>query len=256
MADPPRTPTGRRRDGAPVQPDSGWRWRSLWPALVVGAILLAIAVLEGDVPEEFADLRAFVGGFLDRYGAVAALGLLYVEESGVPLPVPGDVYIVYLGSVAGGSPSGWVAAWLAIIAVVVGGASNLYLASRRWGPRLLSHRFASVLHLDPERVERARVWFDRWGPLAIIFGRHIPGFRIPITVVAGTFGVPYRQFAPSVAVSTAIWAAFWLVLGARFGRGATDLLKANPWIYVVAVAAVVLVLAAIIVRLWRSDRGN
>jgi membrane protein DedA with SNARE-associated domain len=249
MAGPP----GVRQETAPDRPGRLRRWRPLWPALVVAALLLVFAVIEGDIPEAFADLSAFVGGFIQRSGAAAALALLYVEESGIPLPVPGDVYVAYLGSLTVGSLSAWVAAWLGVIAVVVAGASNLYLVSRRWGPRLLEHRLASVLHFDPARVARARSWFERWGPLAIIFGRHIPGFRIPITVVAGTFGVPYRVFAPSVAVSTAIWAAVWLVLGARFGRNATDLLKANPWIYVVLVAGLALLLAAIIVRMWRAD---
>jgi membrane protein DedA with SNARE-associated domain len=219
----------------------------------VAVLLLVLAVLEGDIPEQFADLRALVRGFVRDHGAAAALALLYAEESGVPLPVPGDVYIIYLGNLAAGSVTALLAAWLGIIAVVVAGASNLYLVSRRWGPRLIRHRLASLLHLDPQRLAQAQGWFDRWGPLAIIFGRHIPGFRIPITVVAGAFGVRYRYFAPSVAVSTAIWAAFWLVLGARFGHLVAALLGRNPWIYLVLAAGVTLLVAVLLVRLWRAD---
>ncbi len=265
MGEPPadpadRPPADRRPPGRRVRGASGAQgsprlgWRQLWPAPLVALLLLVFALLQGDVPDAFADLRELVGGFIDRNGAAAALALLYVEESGVPLPVPGDVYVVYLGSAAGASTGWLVAGWLAVVAVVVAGSSNLYLVSRRWGPELIEHRLAAVIHLDPERVRRARVWFDRWGPLAIIFGRHIPGFRIPITVVAGTFRVPYRVFAPSVAVSTAVWAAFWILLGARFGHHAADILHANPWIYLVLAGVLGLVIGLFAVRVWRVER--
>src|SRR5260370_23838710 len=108
-----------------------------------------------------------------------------------------------MGRLYGHSLSTLLAAWLGIIAVVVAGSTNLYWIARRWGPAMLR-----VVHLDERRLEKAHGWFDRWGVWAIIFGRHIPGFRIAITVIAATMGVPYRVFVPSVAVSTAIWAAW------------------------------------------------
>src|ERR1700694_4492218 len=99
-----------------------------------------------------------------------------MEESGVHLPVPGDVYVAYLGKLNAASISNLVLAWLGIIAVVVGGATNLYLISRRWAPALLRHRFVSeVLGVDEARLERGRRWSKRWGALAIIFGRPVPG---------------------------------------------------------------------------------
>jgi membrane-associated protein len=187
------------------------------------------------------------------YGAPACLALLYVEESGVPLPVPGDVYVVYLGTLSAGSLAKLAGAWLAIIAVVVAGATNLYLISRRWAHQLITGRVGQLLHLDPERLARVERWLSRWGALAIIFGRHVPGMRVPITVLAGTFGVRYRVFAPSVAVSTAIWAGVWLALAARFGPSVAGVLTRHRSLYLAALGAAVLVLALVLVRAWRSS---
>jgi membrane-associated protein len=108
-----------------------------------------------------------------------------------------------------------------------------------------------LLRVDERRLERARGWFDRWGVLAIVFGRHLPGFRIVITVIAATMGVPYRVFAPSVAASAAIWAALGLWVGATFGQTIGHLLSQNPWIYLVALGLVIVGLAVILVRAWR-----
>jgi membrane protein DedA with SNARE-associated domain len=205
-------------------------------ALSVAILLVLLAIYltaEGNLTEGFVDLRDWFYWFFRNYGVPGSLGLLYVEESGLPLPVPGDVYVIYLGHLAQGSFLRLVENWLAIIAVVIAGSSNLYLISRRWGPRLIEHPLARLLHVDAERLETAKHWFDRWGVLAVIFGRHIPGFRVPITVVAGTLGFPYRLFVPSVAVSTAIWAGVFLLVGEKLGTAIARFTGRNPWIYAV-----------------------
>ena len=149
-----------------------------------------------------------VGWMQDAIGRQSHLGafaLLYLEESGIPLPAPGDVFVIYVGVHVPLALPFWFAAWLGLICVVVLGATNLYLVSRVVGRRVLENRFARLAHLTPARLALAESRFQRRGVLAIIFGRHIPGFRVPLTVVAGTLKFPYRLFVPSVAVSTAIW---------------------------------------------------
>ncbi len=224
------------------------RLLALLSVLGVALVLLVVAFLEGDLPEEVIDVVAFARGALTRYGAPLSFGLLYIEESGVPLPVPGDVYVAYLGNISAGSLPKLLVAWLGIIAVVAAGSTNLYLVSRRWGRRLVENRLGTVLRLDRGRLERAEGWFARRGPLAIVFGRHLPGFRIPITVIAGIFRVRYRVFAPSVAVSTAIWAGVWVWLGARFGTAVASALGSQSWTLLAVAAAIVLVLAYVLVR--------
>jgi membrane protein DedA with SNARE-associated domain len=226
--------------------------KSLVAVAVIAIVLVAFAVVEGDLPEDVTHIGSLVIGLLNRFGAVACLALLYIEESGIPLPVPGDFYVAFMGRLYGHSLSGWLAAWLGIIGVVVAGASNLYWLSRRWGPALLRHRRTSrVLHLDERRLEKARRWFDRWGVWAIIFGRHIPGFRIVITVIAGTMGVPYRVFAPSVAASTAIWAAVGMWLGATLGETLGNILFNRSGLYLLALSLPIVALAVVVVRIWR-----
>jgi membrane protein DedA with SNARE-associated domain len=220
----------------------------------VAGVLVGLSLLEGDVADDLTGLGSLVTGVLDRFGAPASFALLYIEESGIPLPVPGDVYVAYLGKVNASSFQHLVLAWLGIIAVVVGGASNLYLISRRWAPALLRLRFVhDVLGVDEERLETVRRWSQRWGALAIIFGRHVPGFRIPVTVLAATSRVPYRVFAPSVAVSTAVWAGVGVWIGATFGQSIGNLLARYPWIYLGAIGLVIGVVAIALVGLMRTN---
>lgn len=228
---------------------------------VAAVALLAIALfaayrLEG-WPDAVRDTGELARGLLVRFGPGFTFVDLYLEESGLPMPVPGDVFILYLGHQLASSMGWLVAAWLGIIAVVVAGASNLYLASRRWGRQLVEGRFGLLLHLPPDRLQRAEQWFQRWGPLAIIFGRHVFGLRVPMSVAGGVLRVPYPVFAVSVAISAAPWAAFWLWIGIHYGGRLGTFLQGHWWAYLLFPAALVLVtMTSPIEAWWRRWRAR
>src|SRR5438128_8263923 len=238
-------PTGRKllnslRSGRALQIGAG--------VLIVLAIAIVLALLYGELPEFLNPLGHQLREFMRRNLFLPGFALLYMEESGVPLPAPGDVFVMYVGAHVPHQWGAWIAAWLGLILAVVLGATNLYLISRRWGRRLVTSGFAEYVHLSHERLEKAEVWFRRYGVLAIIFGRHIPGFRIPINVACGVFQIPYRVFAPSVAVSTAIWAGVVLIIGINFGPRLGDLLRAHSILYFVWGGFVVALVLSIFIR--------
>ena len=216
--------------------------------LVTLAVVIVLAILYGDLPETFHAASQALRDFMRKNSFLYGFALLYIEESGVPLPAPGDVFVMYVGTRIPHNLLAWFLAWLGLIVSVVGGASNLYLVSTRWGRRLATSQFAEYVHLSHKRLEKAEVWFRRYGVLAIIFGRHIPGFRVPITVASGVFQIPYRVFAPSVAVSTAIWAGIVLYIGVNFGPKFEELLRAHTSLYFIWGGIVVLLIASIFVR--------
>src|SRR3989440_6250659 len=217
-------------------------------ALVVLAVAIVFAVLYGDLPEYFRLGSRTLRDFMRQNSFRPGFALLYLEESGVPLPAPGDVFVVYVGTRIPHHLAAWVLAWLGLVLAVVLGASNLYLISKRYGRRLAESQFAEYVHLSHDRLAKAEVWFKRYGVLAIIFGRHIPGFRIPITVACGVFQIPYRGFAPSVAVSTAIWAGIVLYIGVNYGPKFENLLRAHTPLYFVWGGLVLALIASIFVR--------
>jgi membrane protein DedA with SNARE-associated domain len=227
-----------------------------WTAGVFVAAIVAFlvfAILEGDLPELFRDGAYFVGHLLRQFGMVAAFCLLYAEESGVPMPMPGDVFVMYVGHHSAPSALTLVAAWLGLVAVVVLGASNLYFISRRWGRSIVERRLGKLLHLTPARIDKAERWFGRWGVWTLVFGRHIPGLRVPLTVAAGIFRVRYRVFVASVAISTAVWAGFFMTLGVVFGGRIGHLLQLHREGYVILPAVIVIAFSVYLLILIRRS---
>ena len=206
---------------------------------VLAILAFVFLVLEdGNLPDAVGDVGPITRALIHTFGGAAAFVLLYIEESGVPMVIPGDFVVMWVGHHLPHQATTWVAAWLGLTAMVVLGSTNLYLISRKWGRSLLDRRLARILHLTPQRMERAEGWFTRWGAWALIFGRHIFGLRVPLTVAAGIFRLPYPTFAVSVAVSAGAWIAIFLFLGVAVGGRVAHALQVYRQAVVPAAAAV------------------
>ena len=191
-----------------------------------------------------------------RVGAEIAVAGIYLEESGVPMPVPSEVSLGYLGQRLGRNPLALFASWLGLTALIVLGSTNLFVASRKLGPRLIGSRIGSALHLTPSRVTRAQSWIRRWGPLAIGVSRYVPGLRWGMAVACGTLGVSYRTFWFSTAVSAAIWAGVMLTLGVTVGDAVGRAVITHAWIGLLLPLPAAAVLTAGLVRVLAPCRDG
>lgn len=143
--------------------------------------------------------------------------LVLIEEAGVPIPIPGDSLVM----IAGGQAHKTLGYSVLIIALsslaVFLGSSILYFVSRRGGRALLA-KYGKFMRLHPHRLERIERWFQARGPLVIIFGRLIPGLRVPTTIMAGLSDISYRVYAPTAAIAAVIWSLFYFFIGAAIRR--------------------------------------
>src|SRR5260370_28482046 len=125
-------------------------WRVIGGVLILAGVIVVIGVLvENDASGELPGADASIGGLLREFGYLAGFALIYIAESGIPLFIPGDAFLVYVCHALPYSFPILFAAWLPFILAVILGSSNLYLISRRYGRRLLAHRLARFLHLTP-----------------------------------------------------------------------------------------------------------
>jgi membrane protein DedA with SNARE-associated domain len=186
------------------------------------------------------------------------VGLVVIEEAGLPLPISGDLLIMYSASRVDRNPAVLVLLGLAFEVAVLVGSSFLFFIARRWGTRLLYGAPGRALHLTPGRLKQVEGWFKRWGIWAVIFGRYIPGFRVAVTVVAASFQVSYRVFITGVAISAVVWIAVFMALGLLVGPTAAHLLGThqNSSLTILGAAVVIGVLYFFVRMGWRRRRTH
>ena len=167
-------------------------------------------------PTWWRPLTHAVQEFVQHHQSSGLFLVIFLEELGVPLPAPGDVAIMYGGYLTTTGKIPYPLAYAAVVCgALLGSTCNLTI-SRKYG-RPFIQRFGRYIGVTEERLLRAEGLFKRWGPWAIIVGRHIPGMRIVLSALSGILGVPYRVFIPCVFVSALIWAAIFLEIGRRVG---------------------------------------
>jgi membrane protein DedA with SNARE-associated domain len=142
-----------------------------------------------------------------------------------------------------------------IVAGVAGdmaGASIAY-AIGYWGQReLLEHR-GGKLHVNPNRLERAHRWFERYGDPAIFLSRMAPVVRAAFPYAAGVARMPFWRFFVLATLGSIIWISGLAILGREVGSQWPTWRHHLEYVDYAAVAIAVGVIVYLIVR-HRSSR--
>jgi membrane protein DedA with SNARE-associated domain len=191
------------------------------------------------------NLAQLLEHFLTDYGYFAVFILMFVEEAGLPLPLPNEVALMYVGYLSSqGKLDPNLAGLVATLGATAGSALLYYIARR--GGRPLIHRFGRFIHVTDKRLDQAERWVARYGPISIPIARLTPGLRIATTIISGVLNVSYRVVFVSVVVVALIWSYFWIhlgrALGDRWAEGAQAFERAGRWGLVAAVVIIALVL--------------
>ena len=202
---------------------------------------------------------------LQRWHYVGLFLALFAEEAGIPLPIPGDLFIAAMGAAGRAGDANFIVTTVIVMTATLSGSAILFEMSRRLGqPFLLriGHRFG----FGAERAERVELWLKRRGAVAIVAARLTPGLRIVVTVAAGAFGLGRTQFLCATAVASVLWSLIYYWLGYVFGAGVETVLRSafgrafhHHSTAVIATAAVALVVAvAVATATWRrrAKRGT
>ena len=185
---------------------------------------------------------------------VVIAGLVFIEESGIPVPfAPGDLLLIIAGvAIASDTvdPVPMVAALL--LATIVGALVGREVFAAVGRPALM--KAAQVLGFRPA-LERATNLLRRRGAPAVFIGRLIPGLRISTTQAAGLSRMPRRTFAAGLIPSVAFYIAFFVGLGVLAGQPAVRLFnRAEHRFFVIAVTLLAALAVVLSVR-WLARRG-
>ena len=147
---------------------------------------------------------------LNQFGYLAVVGLVLIEDFGVP--VPGETVLILAAVYAGtGRLNVVLVGLLGFLGAVVG--DNIGFAIGHFGGRRLVLRYGRYIFLTPDRVDRATGFFDRHGGWIIMVARFIEGLRQANGIIAGISGIRWTKFLAFNAIGAALWVAVWTSIG-------------------------------------------
>jgi membrane protein DedA with SNARE-associated domain len=171
----------------------------------VAATLIAAAM-----PEHLPGVLHSLEPTLNRYGYLAVVGLVLIEDFGVP--VPGETVLILAAVYAGtGRLNIVLVALLAFCGALLG--DNIGFGIGHFGGRPLVERYGRYIFLTPERLEKATGFFVRHGGKIIIVARFIEGLRQANGIIAGISGMHWSRFLVFNAIGAALWVAVWTSIG-------------------------------------------
>jgi energy-coupling factor transport system substrate-specific component len=172
--------------------------------------------------------------------------LLFIEESGIPLPfAPGDLLLAIGGiAIAAGRVHPAVMPLAAVAAIVAGAVVGRELFALLGWKRLM--RVAGPLRLGVP-LERASALLERNGWRAVFTARLVPGLRVHTTQVAGVRRLPRRTFLAGLVPAAIVYVVAFEGLGLAFGRPILELIRRAEHQALLVVATAV---AAAVLLLW------
>ena len=191
---------------------------------------------------------------LDHFGYLAVIGLLLLEDFGVP--VPGETVLILAAVYAGtGRLNIVLVALLGFCGAVLG--DNLGFALGHFGGRRLALRYGRYVFLTPERLDKATLFFDRHGGKVIVIARFVEGLRQANGIIAGMSGMPWKRFLVFNAIGAALWVGTWTTIGYLSGSHINTIYDAAARYSTYLLAALaVLVVAYITRRLLRRRQAR
>lgn len=152
------------------------------------------------------------------------IGLLFVKEVGVPIPVPGDLLVLGAGVAAAGSGLAAPVVLVAILAAGFLGGSVQFLLVRGAfrGPLL---RLLARFGISGDRVDRLAEWLRRRGSRGVAVARATPGLRVGAISASAIAALPFPVFVAGLVVGNTIFVGGHFALGYVVGAPALGLIS-------------------------------
>jgi membrane-associated protein len=202
----------------------------------------------------FLHLDKYLPAFVDAHGAWV-YGLLFVivfAETGLVVTpfLPGDSLLFTAGIVAArGAALNPVLAILVLVAAAVLGNTVNYAVGRFIGPKVFNK--PKSLFFNPEHLNRAHRFYEKYGGKAIIIARFAPILRTFAPFVAGIARMSYGRFTAYNVIGSVGWVMIMFLAGYWFAN--VEFVKKHFSTVVLAIIVISLIPAAVEgYRAWRG----
>lgn len=196
-------------------------------------------------------------GIINESGYIGTALLIFIEN--LFPPIPSEVVLLFGGFMTTYAD---LNIWLVIFWATVGsylGACVLYFIGhflskeRLYG--IVSGKIGKVLHIKYEHIDKAFLWFERRGSIAVLVCRCIPVVRSLISIPAGMAKMKFPLFSLLTILGSSVWNTA-LVFAGRFSKTAWNSLACYAELYSKIAFAAMISGAAIFYIIYKRRKKN
>lgn len=172
-------------------------------------------------------------------------------------PIPTEPFLPLAGFLASTGEMTFMGVWIAATSGATLGSFIIYLVGRIGGEpvvRGIIDRFGRFVGIGQADLDRGMEFFNRWGAVAVFFGRFIPVVRPAVSLISGISRLRLPVFLLFTALSSSLANVFWIAVGYFLGENWSQILataNASP-VLVIGVVVVLLIAAFFGLRFIRS----
>ena len=186
-----------------------------------------------------------ISSFIIKYGYLAICILIFIQEIGIPNPVPNEIVLLYCGYLS------FIHLLSLPITIIVAILSDLiatailYFVFYHFGNYIIEHK-PRWFPLSVTKLKKLEKKVYDKGLAFIFIGRMTPFIRGYVTVIAGLLRLKPKVFLPITLFSTIIWCSICIIggflLGPSWSLVAKNLLFSHVILFIIFIAVILIII--------------
>jgi membrane protein DedA with SNARE-associated domain len=191
--------------------------------------------------------------YVTRYGYLAIFIMVFLQEIGMPNPVPNELLLIFSGYL---SFKGLLYLPSVILTAIIAdfiGTNILYFLFYSTGA-LIMQKKPNWIPLSARMIERLSTKISKGGQLSIFIFRLTPFTRGYTSVITGLLQIKPKVFLPIALISAISWATVYVVIGHFIGPSWNLFTKNIPSFKYIMVAVFSIILCMVLLAYWVRKR--
>lgn len=181
---------------------------------------------------------------LSQYGYIAIIALIFLQEVGIPSPIPNEFVLVFSGYLAftGVLNISWV-----ILSAIVGDllASFILFEAFYFFGKVILERKPKWIPISKEKMDKMNLRIQESGQTGTFIGRLTPFIKGYVSVLSGLLRMSQKKYGITLLSTSIIWSAAYVSFGYFIGP---QLNKYTALLYIIPAIALVVVLVFHLLR--------
>lgn len=186
------------------------------------------------------------------FGYLGILGIIFAESGlFIGFFLPGDSLLFTAGFLASqGFLNIWILCLLTFIGAVLGDNVG-YAFGYKVGPMIFKKENSIFFHKD--NLERAKIFYEKFGKKAIILARFMPGIRTFAPILAGVGKMDYPAFLSFNAIGGFLWGIGLPLVGYFLGSAIPNI---DKYLLLIILLIIFLSVLPTFIHIWREKEDR